>query len=92
MNCPRCGSQNVDERVRQVAYVVNHHYAYRRPDQSQATLEDYGEVIEILDYECRSCGYAGEGDEDWTRTLNEVREDETLDWADAQYDERRMER
>ena len=76
--CPRCGSVEVTEHVSQEAFIAIYHGG--KPNDWE--LEDYGDVIRTLSYECRSCGRGEEADEDWTMTLEERREEEKYGQAD----------
>ena len=74
--CPGCGSTEVTEHVVREAFVA----IYHRPNDWE--LEDYGDVLRVMFYECRSCGQEGEPDEKWTMTPNERLEEERHGRAD----------
>jgi hypothetical protein len=89
--CPRCGSENIRREVTARAEFLINYVPGKAPG-----LEVYDGVSDLknvkqLGLECATCGHSTDDpDADWSRTLNEVREDEAADWADAQRDERRM--
>jgi hypothetical protein len=89
--CPRCGSENIRQTVRAESGLIIHYVPGHAPELELDSILDDLTNIQLRGLECATCGHSTDDpDADWTRTLNEVMDDEAADWADAQRDERRM--